>query len=601
MDAAPTGSEATWRFVLVHCHVMHDRFLLHTAEGWHAFLDCRFVVTTRDPGAVPRALRAVEDAVERHGWHAVGFLSYEAASGFDPAFETHTPTDFPLLWFALCARREPRSAEAVFPWPDALPAMNWALDIDATHYTNAITDIRAQIARGATYQVNYTARYDSVLDTAPIHLFHRLARHQHRHAAFLDLPEWSICSGSHELFFALEGDQVTCRPMKGTGPRGADEQNDADLAAALRSSIKDRAENLMIVDMVRNDLGRVARAGSVQVPALFEVEPYPTLYQMTSTVTCRSDASLTKLFTALFPAASITGAPKVSAMQHIRRLETSPRGLYTGAIGWIGPGRNAAFNVAIRTAVVHKPSGATRYGVGGGITWDSRPEAEYAEAQLKARVLAEPDARTFHLFETLRWDPEDGWFLLDRHIDRLLRSARYFGFPTATDTLFREAFATCANALVAQADEARRVRIQLDADGRLHGQAVLLTQTVNPFRARLASRPVLASHPFLRHKTSVRQMYEDPRPHGVEEILHYNENGELTEFGIGNLVLDIDGERVTPPLCAGLLPGTFRAELLAQGLLTERTLTRAHLARAGGIFLINAVRRWVPVTLVDDA
>jgi para-aminobenzoate synthetase / 4-amino-4-deoxychorismate lyase len=601
MDAAPTGSGARCSFVLVHCDVMHDRFLLHTAEGWHAFLDCRFVVTTSDPGEVRRALRAVEHAVERHGWYAVGFLSYEAAPAFDSAFETHPPTDLPLLWFALCARREARSAGAVFPWPDALPGITWALDIEQTDYADAITDIRAQIAGGATYQVNYTARYDSVLDTAPIALFHRLARHQHRHAAFLDLPEWSISSGSHELFFALEGDEVTCRPMKGTGPRGADKQNDADLAAALQSSPKDRAENLMIVDMVRNDLGRVARSGSVLVPALFEVEPYPTLYQMTSTVTCRTDASLTELFTALFPAASITGAPKVSAMQHIRRLETSPRGLYTGTIGWIGPGRKAAFNVAIRTAVVHKPSGAARYGVGGGITWDSRPETEYAEATLKARVLTEPDARTFHLFETLRWDPGQGWFLLDRHIHRLLHSARYFGFPTATDELFREAFCTCAGELVAQADGPRRVRIQLDANGRLHGQTVPITPTASPFRARLASRPVLASHPFLRHKTSVRQMYEDPRPHGVEEILHYNEHGELTEFGIGNLVLDIDGERVTPPVSAGLLPGTFRAELLAQGLLTERTLTRAHLARAQGIFLINAVRRWVPITLVDGA
>lgn len=581
------------------CDVMHDRFLLHTPDGWHAFLDCRFVVTTRDPREVPRALRAVEDAVERHGWHAIGFLSYEAASAFDPAFETHAPTDFPLLWFALCARREPRSPETVFPWPDALPAMTWTLDVDATAYTHAITDIRAQIACGATYQVNYTARYGSRLDAPPEELFRRLARHQHRHAAFLDLPDWSVCSGSHELFFALEGDTVTCRPMKGTGARGNDAATDATLAATLQSSPKDRAENLMIVDMVRNDLGRVARPGSVQVPALFEVEPYPTLFQITSTVTGRTDASVTDLFAALFPAASITGAPKVSAMQHIRRLETSPRGLYTGAIGWIGPGRNAIFNVAIRTSVVDKASGATRYGVGGGITWDSRPAAEYAEAQLKARVLAEPDARTFHLFETLRWDPVEGWFLLDRHIERLLRSARHFGFSTATDALFAAAFTARANALVEHSDGARRVRVQLDADGRLHGHAVPLLPTARPFRVRLASRPVLSSHPFLPHKTSERRMYEDPQPHGVEDILHFNERGELTEFGIGNLVLEIDGERVTPPVCAGLLPGTFRAELLAQGHLTERTLTREHLARAERIFLINAVRRWVPVTLID--
>ncbi|MGA0839680.1 MAG: chorismate-binding protein [Pseudomonadales bacterium] len=578
---------------------MPDRFLLHTDDGWHAFEDCRYVVTTRHLNEVTRALRTVEEAVQNHGWYAVGFLSYEAAPAFDPALETHAPTDFPLLWFALCARRAPRSPEDVFPWPDALPAMTWALDVDATQYRNAITDIRAQIARGHTYQVNYTARYESALNAAPIHLFHRLARHQHRHAAFLDLPEWSICSGSHELFFALEGDKVTCRPMKGTGPRGIDKQSDADLAAALRASIKDQAENLMITDMMRNDLGRVAQAGSVEVPALFAVERYPTLYQMTSTVTCRTEACVSQLLTALFPAASITGAPKVSAMRHIRRLETSPRELYTGAIGWIGPGRNAAFNVAIRTAVVDKRSGATRYGVGGGITWDSRPAAEYAEAQLKARVLTEPLERSFHLFETLRWDPEDGWFLLDRHIERLLRSAHYFAFPVAADTPFAAAFTACANALVAQANEACRVRIQLDADGRLHGQSVRLTQTEMPFRARLANRPVLASHPFLRHKTSVRQMYEDPRQQGVEEILHYNERGELTEFGIGNLVLDIAGERVTPPLCAGLLPGTFRAELLSQGLITERVLTREDLASAETIFLINAVRRWLPVTLVD--
>lgn len=590
---------------------MSDAFLFHTDRGWRAFRDLRTIHAARDLADVVPTLLRIEADVAATGWHAFGFIGYDAAPAFDPALTARRDDVLPLVWFGLFAACVPVADTAVFPYPDPLPAIDWQLDPDRAGHADAVSAIRAEIAAGVTYQVNYTGRFSAAFGASPHALFTRLARHQHRYAAFIDTPEWSVCSASHELFFALEGEHVICRPMKGTGPRGLTADEDVCRGEQLLASVKDQAENLMIVDMVRNDLGRVAHTGSVTASALFQLERYPTLFQMTSTVTARTSASVTGLLQALFPSASITGAPKVSTMRMIAALERSPRGLYTGAIGHIQPARSALFNVAIRTAVIDKARSRAVYGVGGGITWDSDAAAEYAEAVLKAEVLRAPDTRSFHLFETLRLEyrdqpardgsePAGRYGLLDRHADRLVEGALLFGF-TRDAAALRARFLDYAAELAADpalaAHPTVRVRIQLNPDGALEHRWAPLAATPAPFRACLAPAPVDPDHPFLRYKTSVRDMYTDPAPLDVDDVLHWNTRQELTEFGIGNLVLELDGARLTPPVEAGLLPGTLRAELLANGVISERTLTREDLARASQVFLINALRGWVPVTL----
>ena len=579
---------------------MPDAFLFHTDRGWCAFRDLRAVHTAHNVADVLPTLQRIEAEVAATGWHAFGFVSYDAAPAFDPALTARRDDVLPLVWFGLFQDCVPVALSTVFPYPDPLPPLDWSLDLGPEAHAAGVAAIRDAIRAGTTYQVNYTGRFSAPFDGSPHALFTRLARHQHRHGAFIDTDEWAVCSASHELFFALDGEYIVCRPMKGTAPRGATTDADAMLANRLSASTKDRAENLMIVDMVRNDLGRVAQPGTIAVPGLFALERYPTLHQMTSTVTGKTTASVTALMQALFPSASITGAPKVSTMRMIDALESTPRGLYTGAIGYLGPDRKAAFSVAIRTAVIDKRRQRAVYGAGGGITWDSSAEAEYQEALLKAEVLRAPSERAFHLFETLRLDPTDGYLVLDRHADRLVHGAVRFGFTRDPEAL-RAAFIAHATALAADpavlACGTARIRIQLNADGSLESRHAPLPATPSPFRACLAPAPVDPNHPFLRFKTSVRDMYADPGALGVDDVLHWNTRGELTEFGIGNLVLDIDGELLTPPVDVGLLPGTYRGELLAAGAVSERVLHRSDLERARRVYLINAVRCWVPVDL----
>ena len=271
-------------------------------------------------------------------------------------------------------------------------------------------------------------QHSQVLPSDPWNLFLRLVAAQDPpYGAFLDTGEWAICSASPELFFRLDGTRIQCRPMKGTAARGRTQAEDLAQAQALQASEKERAENVMIVDMVRHDLGRVAQAGSVKVARLFEVERYPTIWQMTSTVEAQTEAGLGEIFQALFPAASVTGAPKVRTMQIIADLEPLPRRLYTGAIGFFAPGRRAQFSVAIRTLLVNRKTGCAEYGVGSGITWDSNPEAEWQECRAKARILA-PQSPAFSLLETMRWTLDEGYYLLEQHLARLQESALYFGF-----------------------------------------------------------------------------------------------------------------------------------------------------------------------------
>ncbi|HEX5807598.1 MAG TPA: chorismate-binding protein, partial [Anaerolineales bacterium] len=391
---------------------------------------------------------------------------------------------------------------------------------------------------------------------------------------------------------------ITCRPMKGTTQRGRTAAEDHQRAEWLRRSPKNLAENVMIVDMVRNDLGRIAEIGTVRVPELFRTERYPTLWQMTSTVTARTSASIAEIFTALFPCASITGAPKVSTMQIIAELETTPRGIYTGSIGYISPERKAKFNVAIRTAAIDPESQTVEYGVGGGIVWDSTSRDEYDEALLKARVLMEPPP-AFSLIETMLWTPEEGFFLGEKHLRRLLDSADYFDIPMRREIL--QSYLAAISSRYHSAHEPQRVRILLDQAGYLdfESRPFERVESDKPLAVCLSKQPVDSGNVFLYHKTTQRSVYERSREgcEGYEDILLYNERGELTEFTIGNLVAELEGQLVTPPVSCGLLPGIFRASLLETAQVMEQVIPVERLSDCTRIFRVNSVRRWQEVEL----
>ena len=335
-------------------------------------------------------MRRVEEAVDKGNLHAAGFLAYEAAPAFDPALVVKADGQFPLLWFGLYER--PERIEIPPPSQDATPEPPaWESSVTAAEYRDAVQRIKAWIRSGDTYQVNYTYRLSTTFPAEPWNLFlHLAAAQESPYSAFIDTGEWVICSASPELFFRLEDQRLECRPMKGTAARGLTLADDLARAKALQASEKDRAENVMIVDMMRHDVGRVAQPGSVNVTRLFAVEKYPTVLQMTSTVEAQYPGRLEQHFRALFPPASVTGAPKVRTMELIAQLESSPRRIYTGAIGFVAPGRRAQFNVAIRTALVHRRTARAEYGVGSGIVWDSDPDQEWQECGTKTRILNAP-------------------------------------------------------------------------------------------------------------------------------------------------------------------------------------------------------------------
>ncbi len=393
---------------------------------WLLFRDPVAVLVAEGISDVLPVLEEIE-AQTRAGRWAAGFLSYEAGPALDPALAAFEPRGLPLAWWGIF--EAPREVPLAVRAPRRTVATDWVPAVSRRRYGETVERIRGHIADGDTYQVNYTFPLESRFDGDPADLFAAMCTAQRaRYCAWVDLGRTVICSASPELFFATGGERIVSRPMKGTARRGRYPAEDSDRAARLAASEKERAENLMIVDMMRNDLGRIAIPGSVEVAELFTVETYPTVHQLTSTVSARTRASYSEVLRALFPSASITGAPKISTSRIIRRLETGPRGVYTGSIGFLAPGRRAQLNVAIRTATIDRGAAVATYGTGGGIVWDSGCDAEYQECRTKALVLGRPPL-DFALLETLLWCPQRGYVLLERHLDRLLASARYFDFP----------------------------------------------------------------------------------------------------------------------------------------------------------------------------
>jgi para-aminobenzoate synthetase/4-amino-4-deoxychorismate lyase len=558
------------------------------AGNWLRFSEPLEEIEVHDPDKVLPALEYIEQRVEKAGLFAAGFIGYEAAPAFDAALKTHASGEFPLLSFNLFGKAE--RIDLPMPVGNAdLP--DWRSEENEAEFSRRVDSIRAAIARGETYQVNLTFPLTSEFSQDPWPFFlHLVHGQQAGGAGYLQTDRWVICSVSPELFFSRDGDQLRMRPMKGTAARGRTLAEDLCLAEELEKSAKNRAENIMILDMVRNDLGRLAAPGEVRVEAICSLEKYPTVWQLTSTVTARSKASLPEIFQALFPCASITGAPKIKTMQIITTTETRPRQLYTGAFGWIAPGRQAHFNVAIRTVLIDQLHKRATYGVGAGITWDSNCADEYQECLDKAAVLSRP-SEDFALIETMRWVPGKGYFLLEEHLVRLLTSAEYFNIACCGAQVI-DHLQTLAKSLPATP---QRIRLLLHQDGRLQTTCAKLEPTpLSPLKLCLARQPVDSRLTLLYHKTTQRRVYETclAEAEEADDVVLWNERGEVTECCTANLVVLTSGKLITPALSSGLLPGTYRNFLLKRGILTEKILTADDLSNASHIFLINAVRKW---------
>jgi len=560
---------------------------------WLSFRNPVTTLVGNEPVDVLPILQEIDSAAAR-GLFAAGFLSYEAAPAFDAAMRVRPATELPLVWFGLYEKPEVIEPPKHSP-PSSDLAMTWQPTQAEESHRRAVESIHRAISRGDTYQINYTFPLEASFEGDAWTLFASLVRgQQSKCCAFVDIGRWALCSASPELFFRLEADRIVSRPMKGTAPRGRTLEEDERSAAWLRASPKNRAENVMIVDMMRHDLGRIAAAGSVRVTDLWQLEKYPSLFQLTSKVEARTLAPLSEIFQALFPCASITGAPKLRAMEIIAELETHPRGVYTGAIGYAAPGRKARFNVAIRTVQVDRQAGVARYGTGGGIVAESVADEEWREALTKSLVLAPPPP-TFRLLETIRWGPEEGFSLLQRHLLRLARSAEYFDFRPELgplDSRLHEASEGWPR-------EAHRVRLLVDSAGEVEIRVEPLTDDHRTWRLALAREPIDRSNRFLFHKTTHREVYDRCRRDfpNHDDVVLWNEEGEITETSIANLVLRLDGELLTPALDSGLLPGTLREELLEKGTISEEVLRVDDVPRATEIFLINSVRGWIPATL----
>ncbi len=586
-----------------------NEVLLKSKDEWCYFSNPHKVLQADSVSNVRETLQEVENLVNANGWHAAGFVSYEAAPAFDNALHVFDAGGFPLLWFGLYPEPLRLMTSEVFKDLRGLTIYDWQPSTERESYNTAIEKIKDAIARGRTYQVNYTMRlstdFVAEASTSPAQvsrtktneearrLFLRLAKSQNKYAAYINTGSYIICSASPELFFKLDGDRIFSRPMKGTAKRGRTTQEDKAQMIWLQHSAKNRAENVMIVDMIRNDLGRVAEIGSVHVPDLFKIEKYSTLFQMTSTVQAKTNASLTEIFSALFPCASITGAPKVSTMKIISELETTPRKIYTGSIGYISPNRKAQFNVAIRTAIIDIDKKQAEYGIGGGIVWDSTSADEYNEALLKSRVLTESPAE-FSLLETILWTPGEGYFLLEKHIARMEDSAGYFDFLFSKNKL--EDF---LSKLAGGFTSSRRVKVLLNYLGEFSEESKDFHSEKRVFKVYLAEQPINSNNVFFFHKTTRREIYSIPQG-GFDDILLFNEKGELTEFTIGNLVVEMDGKLLTPPISCGLLAGTFRTHLLETNQISERIIHKDELPKCSKMFLINSLRKWVEVEIKKE-
>ncbi|MGP4040632.1 aminodeoxychorismate synthase component I [Gracilibacillus sp. D59] len=525
------------------------------------------------------------------GYYIAGFVSYEAAPAFDPSFHVHKNNELPLVWLA--AFEKPTENTDNIEDND-FRLSEWKHSTSYLDYQKNIKKIKKAIEQGNTYQVNYTTRLKSHFRGNPYSFFQQLVNNQEAsYSAYLDTGFHQILSASPELFFQVKDGKIVTKPMKGTIQRGRTYEEDLQFKQKLKHSEKDQAENVMIVDLLRNDIGRIAKPGSVRVKSLFDIETYPTVHQMTSTV----EANLEKKkvfdwFQALFPCGSITGAPKVETMKYIAELEDTPREVYCGAIGWISPKREAIFNVPIRTVYINENHAI--YGTGGGITWDSTSETEYHELNQKTEVLHQK-RNVISLLESIKLDNGD-YPLMTHHLRRLYQSTQYFGYPFHENEV-KEKLAILANQYQ---NGCYKVRLVYHPSGSIELEHQPIIQLDEPIQTVLASEPIDKRNIYLYHKTTNRELYQkldQNKPSHVLSSLLWNEEEHITEFTIGNVVVEKNGQFFTPPVSDGLLPGTFREQLIEENIVIEKSIRLSELPKYDQIWFINSVRGWVSVQL----
>lgn len=564
------------------------------------FRSPRIILTARSAEEIPSVLADVDRHRSEGRW-AAGFVSYEAGYHFEPKLVPYDATvEVPLVWFGIYEAPlsvDPALLESITPDP-ATTIRDARFAISPDDYRSAVDRLQRYILDGDTYQVNFTDRFEFSLKGDARELYFLLRRKQHvPYSAFIQTGDAQILSFSPELFFRRDGSQLTVKPMKGTKQRGRNNEEDREFAVWLQQDEKNRSENLMIVDLLRNDIGRLCESGSVRVPELYAVEKYETVLQMTSTVTgtLRSGVDTASLFGALFPCGSVTGAPKIRTMQIIRETERHPRGVYCGAIGFLVPDDRAVFSVAIRTITLHGAEGAM--GVGSGIVHDSVAENEYQECLWKAAFLLN-DEPMFHLLETILWNGD--FVLLEGHLARLRASAEYFRIPYSADSVH-----SALQEQAAQFDTTIRYRLRL-----LLSRTGAVTVSATAYTApqldtvRIADERTDSTDRFLYHKTTHRALYERYRmmaeKNGIADYLFVNERGEVSEGSVTNIFIETGGRFYTPLLSCGVLPGVFRARVLEKDRrASERIITLDDLRTADAIYLCNSVRGWVKVTLSE--
>ena len=557
----------------------HDR----GTGGWSASFGSPRAVRQANTLSQVRPLLDFLDEHVSHGRWGVLLLTYEATPGLDPLLSTGRRGNVPFAWAAVYDG--PRKTEPHEETPFQFSP--WRPTLSLPSYTRAVNKIQNKIAQGETYQVNFTFPLRARWSGNSWAWYRRLAEAQGApYSAYVDLGPWKFLSLSPELFFEKRGRRLTVRPMKGSAPRGRWEEEDRALARTLRNNPKERAENVMIVDLMRNDLGKIACRGSVRTTTLFQAEPYPTLWQMTSEIKARlrPRVGLGDMMEALFPSGSVTGAPKRRTMELIRDLETDPRGLYTGTLGLLRPNGHWTFSVAIRTLTLNEKTGEARCPVGSGITAASRPADEYRECLLKGDFLKTP---SYQLLESLRLDGGK-YFLLHGHLARLRDSAKRLGFhwnePLVRAALDKEARRAPTGVW--------KIRLLLSRDGQTHVEKKPLKNILEDWRVTLAKTPVDDRDLFLYHKTTHREVYDQHRraQPQFDDVILWNQRGEITESTVANVVVKLRGKYYTPPVRSGLLNGVYRQDLLRRGRVQERVITRDDLRRAVSFFLVNSVR-----------
>ncbi len=605
-------------------HLRQEPFVLlddsrppHLAGHSLLFHSPQEIVTAHSFDEVGPALDRI-DALQQQGLHVVGWISYECAAHFEPRLSAviKNKAPEPLIWMmATEHRRELAPHELADMFFQARRGNGRPSNLNfgesgetKKSYAEALARIHAYIEAGDVYQINHTFQLPADLDGDFLALYEDLRHNQPvPFGALINTGAWRVLSLSPELFVERSGNALTSRPMKGTAPRGRNNEEDAAQANFLQTDAKSRAENLMIVDLIRNDLSRIALPASVTVPALFEVERYPTLHQMTSTVTAAVPEGLTpsQLLAALFPCGSVTGAPKVRALEIIGELEKSPRGIYCGAIGHFSPKTQTqsahwCLNVPIRTVVLDE-NGKGRMSVGSGVVADSNTENEYDECLLKAR-FAQQQAEDFSLIETMRLDQSGEYHMLAAHLGRLKASAAYFNF-NVDEAGLRDALEDHAAAFEDK-DLPRRVRVLSGPRGSVSITSTLLPASpAKPLTVCLAKERVASGDPFLAHKTTNRKIYDGAYARAFKaeyaDILFFNEHNELTEGAISTVFIVCDGHWYTPPLEAGVLPGVLRTSLLdgEDPAVNVRPISKAMLLSADTIYIGNSVRGLREVTL----